>query len=86
MSPADAYAATPPQNGARAFDAAAGALCGLKARSFEQWRYRHRLPAKVELSTACRWCGGTMTPEWVARVCSRLCRDCCAEAGREASR
>ena len=79
-----AYHQTPPAPTAGAFDAALAAALGWRhPGSAANWRRRHGLAAKVEPDTRCRWCRSEMEREYALRTCSRLCRGCSAEAGRE---
>jgi hypothetical protein len=86
MTLQEAIAATPPQPTARAFDEAVARCVGMAFGTVANYRSRHRIAAKVEPDLRCRWCRSLMERDYALRCCSRLCRGCSADAGREASR
>lgn len=84
MTIAEIIEQTPPAPTVGAFDAAVAARMGWRnGNSAANARRRLGLRAKVEPDTRCRWCSATMDRDYALRCCSRLCRACSAEAGRE---
>lgn len=77
-----AYTTTPPADGRWSWYAELGAKVGRTAGAVYYWHQREGLPPRYVVPTSCRWCGVAMSAEWAERVASRLCLDCCREAGR----
>lgn len=82
----EAYETTPPQDGKWAWYAAFAENAGCSTGHAYRWHRRTGREPRYVIPTECRWCGAKMTAEWAERVASRLCFDCCREAGREGVR
>ena len=77
-------AAQPPRPTASEWDQAVADALGWRHRdSVANARRRLGVRPAVEPTLACRWCKATMDRDYALRCCSRLCRACSAEAGRE---
>lgn len=83
MTLQQAYDVTPPADGKWSWYSALAAQTGVCASTVYNWHRREGLPPKYRLPSKCRWCGSSMSATWSARVSSRLCFECCREAGRE---
>lgn len=77
-----AWSTTPSADGLCAWYAAVGQRAGCTVVTSRRSHRRQGLAPRVAYPTACRWCGAGLKAEWARRVASRLCRDCCGEAGR----